>query len=676
MASNTSYCNHSSALSLPPMPCESKGLIEIPTLTSFLCHHIYRSPFISSLASYPVARPQVVYADYFKTKCQTTHLTSFSSGFFVAPNSIDFSYVFANMGFADNLTINITLILCLATLLCMMVWARLKDKKDLTKLGASPMTDNKAEDKYLYEMMVFTGDKVEAQTDSVVQFILSGEDDETDIRVLEDSTRKILQKGAVDIFIMAVPRPLGSLEFLRIWHDNSGKGPNASWYLSYIVLKDLQTGDKFTFVAEKWFGIEKGDGEIDKLITVAGKEQMTNFTHLFNVSSSKSFTDGHLWFSVFLRPPRCQRLGSCFALLYLSMVVNAMWYQTVPESPGTGGLQLGPFSLSPEQIGVGVMSNLIIFIPSLIIVQLFRKARPRTLRKSRVQEALEKTRKIPSNKNQTLENETIKRPLSSVTTSSDAIIKRRKKKSTLPWWTRIIAWILVWVCILASITFVYFYGISFGNTKATKWVTSLVISFFSSVLFVQPIKIVLVTLFVSLISKPDNLDDDDADEDEEDPELESDEAWLHPKVGGPRESKMTHKKTDPVALQRHREQRQKELEMHAIIKELLSYFIFLWLLYILSYGNRNPNDFYLNQSLMQSFINEDAIDESKDFTKVTDTSALWNYFMDAFLEALRTKELYNGAPPLGLKGFFKDTVNRILGYATIRQIRTKENTCR
>lgn len=61
---------------------------------------------------------------------------------------------------------------------------------------------------------------------------------------------------------MAVSRPLGSLNYLRIWHDNSGKGAAASWLLNFIVIRDVQTGDKFQFIANKWFAVEKDDGKV------------------------------------------------------------------------------------------------------------------------------------------------------------------------------------------------------------------------------------------------------------------------------------------------------------------------------------------------------------------------------------------------------------------------------
>ena len=37
---------------------------------------------------------------------------------------------------------------------------------------------------------------------------------------------------------------------------------------------------------------------------------------------------------------------------------------------------------------------------------------------------------------------------------------------------------------------------------------------------------------------------------------------------------------------------------------------------------------------------------------------------------------YNGDPPYGLRGYMNDRVNRIIGYAVIRQIREVPGTCR
>lgn len=43
---------------------------------------------------------------------------------------------------------------------------------------------------------------------------------------------------------MSVETGLGPLLYLRIWHDNSGAGEKASWFLNMINVMDLQTGEK------------------------------------------------------------------------------------------------------------------------------------------------------------------------------------------------------------------------------------------------------------------------------------------------------------------------------------------------------------------------------------------------------------------------------------------------
>ncbi|XP_068233382.1 polycystin-1-like [Palaemon carinicauda] len=643
----------------------------------------------------------VISADHGMSNCSANHLTSFGSGMFVMPNTIDFNYVFANMGFNDNLTIYLTLIISLSIFLILLVYAHLKDKKDVEKLGATPLPDNKIEDMYFYEMLVFTGNVKGAQTESLVQFTVAGENDETDVRTLADSKRKILRKGAVDVFVMAVPRPLGPLQFLHIWHDNGGKGVNASWYLSYVVFRDVQSGDKYEFICHQWLAVEHDDGQIDRLLEVAGPEQRVQFSHLYNTTKNKNIADGHLWFSVFLRPARsrftrCQRVASCFALLFLSMLVNAMWYDRVPEQPGTGGLNLGPFSLSPEQIGVGLMSNLIVFPPSFLIVFIFRKSQPKTLRKSRIEKAYERTRteqgaedeeekeeeeEEKKRKEEERDEEERDEAREEVGDNEEEKIIRKKviekksknKKFVLPWWMKYIAWLLVILCIGVSCFFLLMYGIMFGNSKATKWITSLVISFFSSVLFIEPLKIFLTSMLVSAIFKSVDLDEDDADEDEEEPNLEQDEMWLH--QGGNREKTFKAKRVDNETLQKLRSARKKEVEMWSIIKEIAVYSIFIYVLLILSYGNRDPNAFFLKKTLQESFIHEGAQDDT-DFTLVNNADRLWKYFYSGFMTDLRAGLLYNGKPPYGLRGFFNDWCNRVMGYAIIRQIRIKEDTCR
>jgi len=67
--------------------------------------------------------------------CETTHLTTFGGNWVVAPNKLDWNFIFSNADFLKNPTLYVTEILILILYIFAMVWARRKDKEDLTKVS-------------------------------------------------------------------------------------------------------------------------------------------------------------------------------------------------------------------------------------------------------------------------------------------------------------------------------------------------------------------------------------------------------------------------------------------------------------------------------------------------------------------------------------------------------------
>jgi hypothetical protein len=45
-----------------------------------------------------------------------------------------------------------------------------------------------------------------------------------------------------------------------VWHDDSGEGSSASWFLKYVIVRDLQTMDKSYFICQQWLAANKDDG--------------------------------------------------------------------------------------------------------------------------------------------------------------------------------------------------------------------------------------------------------------------------------------------------------------------------------------------------------------------------------------------------------------------------------
>ena len=77
--------------------------------------------------------------------------------------------------------------------------------------------------------------------------VIVGQNGESGVCTLKDPERRPFQKGNVNSFVISVPKCLGHIDFVRIWHDNSGRNP--SWFLRGLFLKDLQTDRKWLFNA-------------------------------------------------------------------------------------------------------------------------------------------------------------------------------------------------------------------------------------------------------------------------------------------------------------------------------------------------------------------------------------------------------------------------------------------
>jgi len=102
------------------------------------------------------------------THCTSNHLTTFASGLEIFPSIINFNYVFANSSFEQNKTIYLTVIILLALYIIFLVWGRCIDRQDLLKIGVTSLIDNNPTHEYFYEIIVLTGNRLNAGTDSKV----------------------------------------------------------------------------------------------------------------------------------------------------------------------------------------------------------------------------------------------------------------------------------------------------------------------------------------------------------------------------------------------------------------------------------------------------------------------------------------------------------------------------
>ncbi|KAJ7394975.1 polycystin 1 like 2 [Pitangus sulphuratus] len=279
------------------------------------------------------------------------------------------------------------------------------------------LEDNDPFAQYRYLVTVFTGHRRGAATTSKVTLTLYGMEGESEPHHLTDPDTPVFERGGVDVFLLCTFFPLGELQSIRLWHDNSGDSP--SWYVNRVLVHDLAWDQKWYFLCNSWLAIDIGECVLDKVFPVATEQDMKQFSNLFFMKTSRGFQDGHIWYSVFSRCPRssftrAQRVSCCFSLLLCTMLTSIMFWG-VPKDPAEQKMDLGnkprcclggeierqqnveaemsnkwafsqrclcltltgKIEFTWQEVMIGFESSLLMFPINLLIVQIFRNTRPR-----------------------------------------------------------------------------------------------------------------------------------------------------------------------------------------------------------------------------------------------------------------------------------------------------------
>ncbi|XP_026517425.1 polycystic kidney disease protein 1-like 2, partial [Terrapene carolina triunguis] len=210
------------------------------------------------------------------TQCLCNHLTFFGSTFFVTPNTIDVSKTVELFGtFVDNPVVVTTVGCIFLVYVLVAIWARRKDIQDDAKVKITVLEDNDPFAQYRYLVTVFTGHRRGAATTSKVTLTLYGLEGESEPHHLTDPETLVFERGGVDVFLLCTLFPLGELQRIRLWHDNSGDSP--SWYVNRVLVHDLAQDQKWYFLCNSWLAIDVGECVLDKVFPVATEQDMKQF---------------------------------------------------------------------------------------------------------------------------------------------------------------------------------------------------------------------------------------------------------------------------------------------------------------------------------------------------------------------------------------------------------------
>uniref|UniRef100_A0A4X2LHG8 Polycystic kidney disease protein 1-like 2 n=1 Tax=Vombatus ursinus TaxID=29139 RepID=A0A4X2LHG8_VOMUR len=718
----------------------------------------------------------------YSTHCLCNHLTFFGSTFFVMPNIVDVSQTAELFGtFVDNPVV-VTTVGCLCVVYVMVAfWARRKDIQDNAKVKITVLADNDPFAQYHYLVTVFTGHRRGAATTSKVTVTLYGLEGESEPHHLSDPDTPVFERGGVDVFLLATLFPLGELQSIRLWHDNSGDRP--SWYVNRVSVHDLTLDKKWYFLCNSWLSVDVGDCVLDRRFPVATEQDMKQFSHLFFMKTSKGFQDGHIWYSIFSRSPRSsftrvQRVSCCFSLLLCTMLTSIMFWG-VPKDPAEQKMDLGKIEFTWQEVMIGLESSLLMFPINLLIVQIFRNTRPQSPKEEntrkgpvspqlspsseaaqeafltsetdiwRIVNSLLKTLNIsspasgsdlgksmdinkllalieeiicqqnktgkdfnkegrkkedvsivtlrsvnlkgkfdhslylymhlqhiekelellgpqdfqdPKNHAQAMvQVETLKNLLGNQDSFQEpsvvSILRSSKQGSAgpgLPWWFALIGWLLVLSTSGVAAFFTMLYGLHYGKDNSIRWLLSMAVSFVESVFITQPLKVLGFAAFFALVLK----------------KVDQEEDYSAPVAGhlcGPESDIFFRARRDSQSgiyqppldadVEKMKKNRLKEQRAFALIREILAYIGFLWMLLLVAYGQRDPNAYYFNRHLENSFS-----------TGLQGVLSFQEFFVWA--KTTLVSNLYGSYP-----GFITDGNSKLVGSAQIRQVRVRNDSC-
>ncbi|XP_061173587.1 uncharacterized protein LOC133182755 [Saccostrea echinata] len=595
-----------------------------------------------------------------ETVCRCTgHI--FSTTFYVPPNMIDLYKVWGKFNPA-NASVYGAMIAVLVIYLLLALILRREDKKDIERWAIAFLCDHDSEDCYFYMITVYTGLRRRAGTTSNIHFVLSGSEDESGIRMLSDGERKGLPSGSIVTFVFGTKHSLGDLEYFRIWHDCSGQGPRQDWFLSKIEIDDLQTNERSIFLCDNWLSLDQEDGLIERVLPVSTVESLMAFKTLVAHQTQLNITDHHLWLSLLFRPrksrfTRVQRLSCVLALLFLSMISNAMYYKSAEEEATYDYVQIGVFRLSVSALFVSLIGIVLTTFPILFLTILFRN------------------RRLKANKTET-EASKDKKEIS--TTQSFRIPSKyiKEHEKSLPHWILYVAWMILSVIVLVSAFFLLLYSMEWGKAKSEEWLMSFFLSFFESILFVDPIKVLFVavlfaTVFKAIIYEKTAEVDIDQLKNFSTHFKNSDKhrlaAFASNILRGP--DQLTQDELEQLKAKRQEEKRAKKA-----LTKLIIFAVYLFGLYSISFLERDFDSFHYKSNI-DSFLYSSG-NEQLGFSSINRTEDYINWLYKTFIPTFYPLTNYAG-DELGVidQQRFKDRASIRIGPAQLRQLRTERASC-
>ena len=353
----------------------------------------------------------------------------------------------------------------------------------------------------------------------------------------------LFTRGNTDVFVLSLSQSLGAIQAVRIGHDNSGESP--SWFLEEIVVVDEQVNQSWTFTSSLWLALEREDGRIERIIEQAPNEG--TFRHEVVKRWWRGLTETHLWVSVLAKPRRSRFTRVQRAACCLSVLLTAMFANAMfykLDGKSEQVLQVGPLKFSWHQIIIAFKSTVIVAPINMVIVFLFQKGASETA-------------------------------------------SCCKAKCLI-----YLAWFFLFGSCGVSASFTIFYSLIWGKSISEQWLSSFLLSLGQNVSITEPAKVLFIAIVLAAILRLKKSRSEGR---------QSHEAAK----SSPSQQRLWNMKLSEVEEMRKQQLKKKNLSL--LLSELVVYALFVFLVMVLCYGNRNSYQYHMTKSIQDGLPNFEKV---------------------------------------------------------------------
>ncbi|XP_060565690.1 polycystin-1-like protein 2 [Ruditapes philippinarum] len=622
--------------------------------------------------------------------CQGLADMVFGNSFFVAPNAIDFSTVFLKFSPLNQAAVLGTLAGLFTIYIISVIFLARLDRKDKLKWVITPLRDNYITDQNFYVIRVFTGMRRGDGTRSRVAFHLSGEYDISGNRELFDGIREEFSTGSVMSFIMSTYKDLGDLQSLHIWHDNSGNGNFASWYLNQVDVYDLQRQNTYSFPFETWLSIETC---LEAKLSPVPTNQPLDLESRFFGNLRHRLSEGHMFISIVYRPAmsvftRVQRASCALVFIMLNVLANALYFNPEPNYQTPALIQIGPFRFTSQQIYISIVCALFTTIPVCFLIELFKRTKRKQETTGNIRcscclqsHCCQHSAKYQYRTNEKVQNEQLLNLASFLMESAQS-----EYSLLLPHGFIYIAWFVVAGGTITPAFFVLLYSMEWGKQKSEEWLTTLTMSLLESILLIDPFVVICISLILAVILRSRTL------------RMESSAtktvAKYRQSLGGDENtvsSSLTVLKSivtefksfelkprnvsTPVQgdnLKQAQEKHRQYINFHRSLKDIKLNLVFIIIVSVICYSNRDVRSFLHHTHLGNRLVTPR---HTQQFNSIKSPNDLFKWINDTMIPYLfREHDEYGMVLHWTERQFTYDHHLR-LGPPRLRQLRTKQVTC-